>query len=677
MTREWYQKLVTALCILVAVITAMFWSDGREGSEASEEAASSNGDAVVIVAEAEIIFSHTDYFYEESIQLSFVKMKEDIQALFYTMEGQPPDGEAGILYTGEIALLTGLDSINSYTVKVCGQNEDGSFTDVYTHTYFVGAGVFERFDTLVFSLSTDPYNLYDYDYGIAVPGRLRDEYMAENPWDTEPYPSAPANYNMRGREAERPVHVEIIDQNGELILAQNAGVRVNGGWSREMEQKSLQLYARNEYEAGKNTFAYDFFPDDRTYYGRPISEYSRLTLRNSSTDNHNAFARSEIVMDCAAAAMQDTQSRRAAAVFLNGEYYGFAWVCQVIDDDYLDDHNEIKNGEWVNLKGGECYVDADEEDPMETQAKSDFMAMYEMHGEDLTDDRVFAALCELVDMENLLTYYAIQLYISNIDWGHKNYDVYRYYGEAGSGGADGVATTDGRWRFVLHDVDQTLGPFRMPADYQTLAWILGFAETEYGISPSPLLIAILEREDMKARFVTIMCDLMNYHFSPQNIEEAARRKEAERYNELAWNYKLGGAELKEAWSSMEKANEEIEAIIYFGQERPYSMMEQLQEYLGISGAGYVVTCSPHELADIKISTCLVTDDFEGLYFDISTLEVSASKADGWEFSHWLVNGAPVAEERLTIGRDEAVDGIIHLELALERMYAGGGRRLSV
>jgi hypothetical protein len=329
----------------------------------------------------------------------------------------------------------------------------------------------------------------------------------------------------------------------------------------------------------------------------------------------------------------------------------------------------MRNGSWVVLEGGEGYMAADEDDPFEVQARDDYLAMYRMWREDLTDDQTFAAFCELVDIENLLTYYAIQVYSGNGDWPWGNYEVYRYYGEEESMIRDGVSTADGKWRFIIQDPDWTFGLYGQPADNLFLGRILGFVRSQQG--HSPLLVALLKRDDMKARFVALLCDMMNHHFSPQSIEETVRRKEAERDNELNWNFRLGGAAaLHRSWSNMGFVNSEIEAIIAFGQRQPIRMMAQIQRYLDVSVLGYRVICSAHELADIKISTCIITDDFEGFYYDISTLEVSASKADGWEFSHWLVNGVAVAEEELTIGRTDAVNGKIEIELVLKPSETG-------
>ena len=50
---------------------------------------------------------------------------------------------------------------------------------------------------------------------------------------------------------------------------------------------------------------------------------------------------------------------------------------------------------------------------------------------DLTNDVIYEKLCELIDVENYLEYYALQIYILNEDWPHNNYKVYRYYAAQG------------------------------------------------------------------------------------------------------------------------------------------------------------------------------------------------------------------------------------------------------
>ena len=607
----------------------------------------------------DIIFSHEDHFYDATIELALTAANADIVAIFYTRDGSLPDAEGATPYNSVITLV-GNRRLNSFTIRACGQFADGSFTDIYTHTYFIGRPVSERFDTLIFCLSTDPYNLYDYDYGIAIPGRLRDQYIAIS-GDKEPDPPAPANYNLRGRDAERPVHVEVLDENGNLLLAQNAGMRTFGGWSRALDQKSFKLFARRSYDADKAEFHYDFFPDDYSYNGQPINAYKRLVLRNNANDNPFAFLRDEVVSSLAAAVLPDTQSSRAVSVFLNGEYYGFAWLHQVYDNSYFNDKNEMTGSAWEILSGGAWGVAADEDDEDAAGGVEDYWHMYDYRLKDLTNNRLFDELCALMDIENFLRYYALQIYVNNWDWPWGNYKVYRYAGPTDLRKEGAPYTADGRWRWLLYDTDWTLGLYDSNARDLSLGKLLGAVASDRG--HAPLLVAILEREDMRARFAAILCDLMNQHFSPEAIRAATLEKEAERANELYHNFRDGGAQLKNSWSSLDFVAGQIERIITFGEERPGEMRKQIEKYMSVPAGGYDVHVQANRAARIMLSTCIIDDvDFNGFYYNISSLELSADIRPGHEFSHWLINGEAVYEENILLDRNHAIRGVLDVKL---------------
>ena len=95
--------------------------------------------------------------------------------------------------------------------------EDGTQSDVYTRTYFLGKNVKHRFSTLVVAITGDPEELFDYEKGILVTGKLRDDYVLEHPdeWISN---RDPANYNVRGDAGERVVQVEMWEPDGTQIL---------------------------------------------------------------------------------------------------------------------------------------------------------------------------------------------------------------------------------------------------------------------------------------------------------------------------------------------------------------------------------------------------------------------------------------------------------------------------
>lgn len=63
--------------------------------------------------------------------------------------------------------------------------------------------------------------------------------------------------------------------------------------------------------------------------------------------------------------------------------------------------------------------------------------------EDLTDDTVFEEFSSMVDVDNLLQYFAIETYIANWDWPQNNIKMYRYYSPGDAYGEDPGRMEDG------------------------------------------------------------------------------------------------------------------------------------------------------------------------------------------------------------------------------------------
>ncbi|MDE8718705.1 spore coat protein CotH, partial [[Eubacterium] siraeum] len=101
-------------------------------------------------------------------------------------------------------------SLTAMAFIVFAVSENGT-SEVFTKSYVTGEGVSERCEkgTYVFVLSTDSENLYDYEKGIAVAGKIRDEWIA-NEYDgkSQITPNDPANWNQEGMAGERPMYVE-------------------------------------------------------------------------------------------------------------------------------------------------------------------------------------------------------------------------------------------------------------------------------------------------------------------------------------------------------------------------------------------------------------------------------------------------------------------------------------
>lgn len=128
--------------------------------------------------------------------------------------------------------------------------------------------------------------------------------------------------------------------------------------------------------------------------------------------------------------------------------------------------------------------------------------------------------CELIDIESCVDYYAVEMYIANTDWPYNNYLLWRVRNPAGN------AYYDGKWRFVLYDLNISM----FDADKDML---------EFTIEQDPLFASLYANSEFQQQFNQRLVYLANNIFNMETVDEfidnyenqmqAAMEKEYERY----------------------------------------------------------------------------------------------------------------------------------------------------
>ena len=494
--------------------------------------------------------------------------------IYYTLDGSIPGFESG--FYEDPLVFTAADEVQSCVLRARSYDEStGEWGDLFTRTYFYADSMEtlkDRFSTYIVCLTSDPYNLYDYEYGIMVEGKIRDEYV-NSPEYISGKLTQPANFTQQGRDWERDAFVEILSPDGERLIAQDAGMRIFGHASRQYYYKSFKLYARKAY--GNDTFAYPFFADNTHGADQKVQDaYKRLVVRAHGFDKSVTLFREELFQTlCSQIEGIDSKSVAPASVWLNGGYYNFEWLQEVYDDTYMEEnYGLMQKGDYyqkVALRANKFPDDPDEK-AEDIRGKEDYQKVAEYAEKDLTDDETFAELEQLVDIDNMIQYFAIETYIANWDWPLNNIKLYRYYSQ---NNVYGTGRQDGRWRYLYYDMEAGFNIYNEESE----DWL----DIETVMEQNPLFGAVMKRPDMQEKFAKYIELCIKEYFTEDRVRAAVEKLCGERDSELAESFAYKHSIDESYTMNMDDVEQNKEVIYDFVEKRPEMMRQQIQELFGI------------------------------------------------------------------------------------------------
>ncbi len=383
-----------------------------------------------------------------------------------------------------------------------------------------------------------------------------------------------SNPLLSGVESERPAHIEMYEGNGKQALSQDAGIRIFGGSSRALPQKSFKIYGRNSkfydenYGSGiagtnyntKGFFDYPIFPGrlvkSGVNAGKELNKYDSFILRNGGNDSmlHTSadpyrptMIRDGVVHRLAAkvAPHVDAMDYRPAVVFINGKYYGILNLREDPSNEYIRNVYDIQDKDNIAIIKSEIETTKKCEYPWQhSWADCRFCNVWFYYETDNSPDgsdtelNQFIKLCKnaiagkvsydevaaKIDMTNFMEYIAFEMFIANTDWPHNNVRLWRYTGTADKGR---VPEADGKWRFMLKDMDFSLGRYLSPqilpelytwADRDVFEYVLQNYKPnlrdDYGNYPDSLYIQgllnfCLNNQKFKNDFISYCNDLVS------------------------------------------------------------------------------------------------------------------------------------------------------------------------
>jgi len=472
--------------------------------------------------------------------------------------------------------------------------------DIETHTYFVEPNMTERYTMPVISLVANRQGLFDDKTGIYVPGN---RYVPDN--------ERTGNYWASGSDWEREAHLEFYEANGDFGFAQGVGIRIHGGITRAWPQKTLRIYARREY--GPDKITYNLFPG---HYDHDV-RFERLLLRNGGNDMRRTFMRDALVHQLTKDTGLDTQAWRPVIVFLNGEYWGIHNMRERIDQHYLHEKFGVNKEQVVILEGNAVQVQG----PAGGSRHYKDMLDYVRHNS-MTDERNYRHVQTLMDTDNYIDYMATQIWAANTDWPYNNIRFWRI--EAPEEEYSAMPGHDGRWRWLLYDLDYGLG-LAEEASHNSLQRV-----ARGGDWSSVLFSTLLRNAEFQKDFINRCADHLNYTFAPDRVGKVLTR--------MYETYRPEMEEHLSRWpyiSSVRAWEGHVDELRQWLTDRPAHMRKHIISEFKLGGQAKL-TVSIQGGGVVQVNSLTITDlePWTGIYFQGVPVSIEAVPWDGYTFVGW-------------------------------------------
>jgi len=500
--------------------------------------------------------------------------------IYYTTDGSIPTQESSAFGSSIILKKTTVLRAQVFA-------SDYVPSDVVTNTYLIN----EQSDLPIFSLTTEPDNLWDLDHGIYVRGRNTQSA----------YPYFDANF---WQDWERPVHVEFFESDGKACLNFDAGMKIFGGWSRAFDQKSVAIYARGRY--GTREIDYQFFPD------KPIHQFQTFVLRNSGNDWPSTMLRDGMMQQLVKNCNVDIQAFRPAIVFLNGEYWGIHNIREKMNEHYLANNHGVDPENIDLLENNKMVVEGNAQ---HYQQMLNYISSHNLRLK-ATYDSVRA----LIDIENFMDYQIAQIYFDNTDWPGNNIKYWR------------PRLPAGKWRWLMFDTDFGFG---MYGGNNYVNNTLAFALEPNGPNwPNPpwstfLLRKLLENDVFRIDFINRFMDYLNFYFQSDTVIYKIEVFKNQIKNEIPRHHSRWPGS---AGSWAQKVN----VLTTFAKRRPAYLRQHLKSMFQLNSTIVLeLKITPPGVGKIRVNSITISESpWVGYYFKGLPIQLTALTQPGYRFAGW-------------------------------------------
>ncbi|HYE30151.1 MAG TPA: lamin tail domain-containing protein [Methylomirabilota bacterium] len=384
------------------------------------------------------LLSHPRGFYEAPFDLTLFTPTQGAE-IRYTTNGDAPTPTNGIVYTSPVRIS------RTTPFRSAAFRAGWRSSEVISATFlFLNDVVTQTRESALAAGFPPSWNSQPADYGLspAVVGpndSFGGNYSRSIKNDLKTIPTISLVMNMgdvfgpqgiyanpesRGEAWERPVSLEILYPDGTHVQ-EDAGIRIQGGAFRRFDlslKKSFRVVFREQYGASK--FQFPLFGPDAA------DEFQNFVLRANSNDawgyggGNALYMRDAFAMESLREMGSVSSHLGYAHLYINGQYWGlynpverpdaaFSATYFGGDRDTWDALNQDSAPDgnydaWNRLIAGLS----------QDVSRTDVYQRLQGNNPDGTRNPAYE---DLIDVDNLIDYMIVNIYMGNTDWPHRNW----------------------------------------------------------------------------------------------------------------------------------------------------------------------------------------------------------------------------------------------------------------
>lgn len=316
-------------------------------------------------------------------------------------------------------------------------------------------------------------------------------------------------YNNKRKDMEVPGSLSLYEEKGSFTIP--CGIEMHGEASLSMPKKNMSVRMSGTY--GQDMLYYDAFDGG-------VAEFSDFILR-SGQDFPYSIVKNELLQNLCLQFSDNVPAQRSkqCVLYIDGEYRGLYVLMEKLNEQFYASH---------------YGVDPDSVTIIKARATADSSFYKEVIGfaraNDLSRAEDYERFCEIVDIDSLIDWMIIEGYAANADITNGNLRYCR------------SDEDDGRWRFMLYDMDSTM---------DSPSYVFKNVLKPNALQCSEFITPLMKNEAFRDRFLSRAGEALNGALSEENVTAELDRLAALIAPEVERDYKRFNMTLRQWESSVE------------------------------------------------------------------------------------------------------------------------------